>query len=207
MSEGFLRLVRGPGPPSGLFFALLLAAALVALGFFVLWPAASGPEAQSLSRYAKGDMAKLEVLPEPPRQPGQAFENTGGETVRLADFRGAFVVLNVWATWCAPCQTEMPSLAALERRFRDEGLEVVAVSIDGASQREKAAAMLASLSGGDLDFYIDPTRKIAFEAEAPGFPTTIFYDRHGRELWRVAGGADWSSPEAQALVRASLSRD
>jgi thiol-disulfide isomerase/thioredoxin len=187
--------------------ALLLGAAVAALGFFVLGPVASRPAGGDLSRYAKGEMAKLEVRAEPPRQPGQAFEDGGGAAVQLADFHGEFVVLNIWATWCAPCQTEMPSLAALERRFRNEGVEVVAVSIDGASQRDKAADMLARLSGGDLAFYIDPTRKIAFEAEAPGFPTTILYDPQGRELARVAGGADWSSPEAEALMRAALSRD
>jgi thiol-disulfide isomerase/thioredoxin len=187
--------------------ALLLGAAVAALAFFVLGPKASGPDAGDLSRYAKGELAQLEVRAEPPRQPSQVFEDGAGEAVKLADFHGEFVILNIWATWCAPCQAEMPTLAALERRFRNEGVEVVAVSIDGPSQRERAAAMLADLGGGDLAFYIDPTRKIAFEAEAPGFPTTILYDRQGRELARLAGGADWSSSDADALVRAALSRD
>jgi hypothetical protein len=98
---------------------------------------------------------------------------------------------------------EMPTLAALQRRYEGR-LSVVPVSVDSESQRERAQRELARLSDGSLPFLIDISRGVLFDVAAPGMPVTIIYDRNGREVARLAGGADWSSDEAAALLDAVL---
>jgi hypothetical protein len=97
----------------------------------------------------------------------------------------------------------MPTLAELQRRYEGR-IRVIPVSVDSEGQRDRARTQLASLSEGSLPFFIDVTRGIVFDAGAPGMPTTIIYDSEGRELARLAGGADWSSDEAAALIDAVL---
>ncbi len=175
--------------------------ALLAYGLFLL---ASKPEREGYARFARGPLRTLTVSAAPAPQTAHEFIDAAGRARTLAAFRGDVVLLNVWATWCGPCRMEMPTLAALQRRFGARGLRVVAVSIDRPTQRDAAQALLAELSGGALDFYIDPLSSLAFAVRAPGLPTTILYGRDGRELARLAGGADWASPEAAALVEAAL---
>jgi thiol-disulfide isomerase/thioredoxin len=124
----------------------------------------------------------------------------------MAAFEGEIVVLNLWATWCAPCMEEMPTLGELQRRYEGR-LRVVPVSVDTLAQAEAAETALAQLSGGALPFLIEPSRGILFSARASGMPATIIYDRRGRELARLAGGADWASPEAFALMDAALAEE
>jgi hypothetical protein len=99
---------------------------------------------------------------------------------------------------------EMPTLAALQRRFEGR-IRVIPVSADGAADRDKAMAELQHLTGGALPFFIDPTRAILFDEEAAGMPSTIIYDRNGREIARVSGGADWSSDDAANMIEAAIS--
>jgi thiol-disulfide isomerase/thioredoxin len=113
------------------------------------------------------------------------------------------MVLNLWATWCAPCVEEMPTLGALQRRYGAR-VNVIPISVDGEGQREKAQAELARLSDNSLPFLIDITRGVLFDVGAPGMPVTIIYDREGREVARLAGGADWAGDEAIALIDAVL---
>ncbi|MDX2236759.1 MAG: TlpA disulfide reductase family protein [Hyphomonadaceae bacterium] len=185
---------------AALAMAALGACALV----YVLFAAASKPDAAGYGRFARGAMADLQALAEPPAQPAMALIGADGAQTTLAAHRGQVVVLNLWATWCAPCIEEMPTLAALQRQMGDRGVAVVAVSIDADSDAAKAQTMLADLGDGALAYYRDPTRAIAFAARAPGLPTTVIYARDGREIARLAGGADWASPEAIALIEAAL---
>ena len=176
-----------------------LAAAAV-YGFFAF---SSKPAGEGYARFAKGAMAKLQAKSPTPAQPTQGFVDASGRAMTLADFRGQVVLVNVWATWCGPCVTELPALAGLQRRFAGR-MKVAAVSVDGEDKRTEAQAMLAERTGGALDFYIDPSRAMAFAVAAPGLPITILYDREGRELARLAGGANWDAPEAAALIEAAL---
>jgi hypothetical protein len=91
----------------------------------------------------------------------------------------------------------------VQRRFGDR-LRVVTVSVDAEGQRARAQEQLAELSGGSLPFLLDITRGILFDVQAPGMPVTIIYDREGREVARLAGGADWDSPEAVAMLEAAV---
>jgi thiol-disulfide isomerase/thioredoxin len=135
--------------------------------------------------------------------PMRPLRNAAGAETNLGAFPGEVMVLNLWATWCAPCVEEMPTLAALQRRYEGR-INVIPISVDGEGQRAKAQAQLAQLSEGSLPFLIDITRGVLFDVGAPGMPVTIIYDRDGREVARLAGGADWASEDAIALIDAVL---
>jgi len=175
----------------------------VAAFLYVLFAASSKPEPQGYARFAKGAMSSLAVMEAAPPLPVQPLKDAAGAETTLAAFEGQPMLVNFWATWCAPCMEEMPTLGALARRFEGR-LAVVAVNLDAASDGEKAQRELARLSESSLAFLTEPTRKILFDAEARGMPTTILYDREGREIARLTGAADWDSPEAAALIEAAL---
>lgn len=182
---------------------LALAGLLAAV--YVLFTAVSKPgDDTSLKRFATGEMEKLVVVRDPPVQPLNVFYDATGAERRLSDFRGKVVLVNLWATWCAPCIEEMPTLAKLADAYRGREFELVAISVDRNDMKARATEDLRKLAGDSLAFYHDPGSAIAFEVKAQGMPTTILYDRSGQEIARLAGAADWSSAEARALVDAAL---
>ncbi|MFZ3482785.1 TlpA family protein disulfide reductase [Sphingomonas sp. 3-13AW] len=127
--------------------------------------------------------------------PDVAFEGPDGVATSLAAFRGAPVLVNLWATWCAPCIKEMPTLDALAGEGK---LKVVAVSQD-LEGRKAAAPFLAKHGWTKLAAYADPTLGLSTGLNA-NLPTTILYDAAGKELWRVQGAMEWTDPEARALL-------
>jgi len=137
-------------------------------------------------------------------QPPNSFAGPDGVPTQLSAFHGKVVLVNLWATWCAPCVTEMPTLAALQQGMGEKDFKVVAISVDKANEAEAAKKELADLSKGNLAFYHDPKMAIVYPLKARGFPTSILYDRQGKELARLAGEADWNSPEARALIQAAM---
>jgi len=180
--------------------AMLAAGALALL--YVLFVASSKPdETAGLRRFATGEMQRLLVMEAPPPLPSRTLKDADGDETSLTSMTGEVLVLNLWATWCAPCVEEMPTLAALQQRFAGR-VRVIPVSVDSEAASAAAKAQLAELTGGALPFYIDITRGILFDAQAPGMPMTIIYDREGREVARLAGGADWASEEAVAMLEA-----
>jgi len=159
-------------------------------------PAAQAPvhalEPQ-LAAFARGSLAALQA-PASPTAPDYVFKAADGADVRLADFAGKVTVVNLWATWCAPCKIEMPTLAALADHFA-----VVAVSMDLDKTADEARAFIAE--NAPLDFYIDPKFQLAFEFPGKGaMPQTIVMDRQGRVRAVLTGEADWAGPEARALI-------
>lgn len=151
---------------------------------------------------APGDdvRAKLEHPADGKPGPEQAFVGPDGQPVRLADFKGKVVVLNAWATWCAPCKIEMPTLAALQAHYAGRPVEVIALSIDSPADLDKAKAFIGE--NAPLAFYHDPEMKLPFRLEpiAVGMPTTVIYGKDGLERGRVSGEADWASPSAKAVI-------
>lgn len=180
---------------------------LVAIGavLSVLFTAATNQQgASTLDRFDRGSLALLEFIPEPPEQPATRFARADGTMTDLREFRGKTVLVNLWATWCAPCVKEMPTLAALQRAYPGETFKVVAISVDKEDTREDAIAQLAELGGGALTFYHEPSLNITYAMKARGFPTSVLYGPDGREIARLAGEADWSSNEAIGLIGAVL---
>lgn len=201
----------GPSGAKARNWAWLGALAFLAVGaaavLYVLFAASSKPQLENAyARLARGQMERLVVLPDPPDMPREALRGQGGASTALPALAGGQVALvNFWATWCAPCMTEMPTLGALARRFEGRGLQVIEVSVDSQAKAEEARAALARLSQGSLDFYYEPTRSVLFSARAGGMPVTILYGRDGRERARLVGGADWSGEDAAALIELALS--
>jgi thiol-disulfide isomerase/thioredoxin len=168
-------------------------------------PADSAKLAARLAPLAKGELAALTVASEPRRAEQFAFARDGGAKLTLADFHGRAVLLNLWATWCAPCRAEMPALDRLQAASGDSRFEVVAVNVDTA-RLEKRGAFLDGIGVKTLTRYADPSGD-AFETlrkdgKALGLPVTLVIDKNGCEVGAVEGGAKWDSAEAQALVGA-----
>lgn len=161
----------------------------------------------SLKPLAKGEIAALQVTEKPAPATPLSFQNAKGEPVTLASFRGKAILLNLWATWCAPCRKEMPALDALQGELGSKDFEVVAVNID-TRNFEKPKAFLEEIKVARLGYYADPSAKIFQDLKAAGrafgMPTTLLIDANGCELAYLAGPAEWASPEALAFVRAAL---
>ena len=153
-----------------------------------------------LSDLRRASLAKLDVPKEPRAIPTVGFTDADGKALTIADFKGEVVVLNLWATWCAPCKKEMPTLAALQAAYATQPVKVLAVSVDRDDDLNVAKADIAAVP--PLKLYRDPGYKLAFglTPRAEGFPTTLIFDKQGRERARLSGEADWNSPEARELV-------
>jgi thiol-disulfide isomerase/thioredoxin len=132
--------------------------------------------------------------------PDATFVDPDGGEISLADFKGTPVLVNLWATWCAPCVKELPTLNALAHKHdKDGALGVIAVSQDMGPQNS-VEAFLAKLKVDDLGAYHDPKMALSGALNAQVMPTTILYDAQGREVWRYVGDLDWTGPEAAKLL-------
>jgi thiol-disulfide isomerase/thioredoxin len=158
-------------------------------------PGSTGPEPEApagrLDRSKAGSAA-----------PATAFEDPGGSPASLADFRGKPVLVNLWATWCAPCIAEMPTLDKLASR-EGERLEVLTISQD-LNGREKIEAFFARQGYRSLETWLDPQMALMTELKVDTLPTTILYDGQGRELWRMVGMEEWDSGRAALLLKEGL---
>ena len=141
------------------------------------------------------------VVHESPRPlPEIQFENGQGEAMSLADFRGKVVLLNIWATWCAPCRREMPTLDRLQAELGSPDFEVVALSIDRKGL-PAVQAFYAELGLETLAIYVDETGAAQRALSVFGLPTTLLLDRDGNEIGRLLGPAEWDSPEMVSFFR------
>jgi thiol-disulfide isomerase/thioredoxin len=129
--------------------------------------------------------------------PATAFEDPDGAPATLADFRGKPVLLNLWATWCAPCVVEMPSLDRLAAR-QGERLQVLALS--EGDERAKIADFFAARRFAALDPYRDADMAMMTALRIDTLPTTILYDAQGKEVWRMTGMAEWDGARALRLI-------
>jgi thiol-disulfide isomerase/thioredoxin len=153
-------------------------------------PAAQAGPVKGADRSHKGQPA-----------PAAIFNNPDGGEISLAKFKGVPVLVNLWASWCAPCVKELPTLDKLAAMHRVDGqLGVIAVSQDNGPQAS-VKAFLAKLNVKDLGAYQDPKMALS-GALGPDtvLPTSILYDANGEEVWRYVGDLDWTSPEAAKLL-------
>lgn len=152
-------------------------------------PAADAQSAKGLDRSHKGEAA-----------PTVKFNDPDGGEFDLGRFKGTAVLVNLWASWCAPCIKELPTLQELERAQAEEGrLGVIAVSQDTAPQGS-VEAFLGERDIGSFAAYHDPDMKLTSALGVQVMPTTILYDAKGRELWRYVGDLDWTGAEAAKLL-------
>ena len=166
--------------------------------------AVEGPKSE-LARFATGPLARLETPGVLVMAPDHVFQARDGRPVRFSDFRGQVVVVNLWAMWCAPCRTEMPTLARLAELYAGRDLVVLPVNVDTGADSIADATSFIDVHE-PLPLYSDPEFRLPFVF--PGgkgrMPQTILLDRQGRIRAAYAGEADWSSAEARALIDALL---
>lgn len=154
---------------------------------------------------ATHDVAKkLEHPADGAAPPAYAFFDSAGKKVTPADFKGKVVVMNLWATWCAPCKLEMPTLAKLAQAYAGKPVAVVAISIDKPDALDQAKAFIAA--NAPLKLYNDPEAKLpwALQPAANGMPTTLILGKDGLERGRISGEADWAGPGAKAVIDKAL---
>lgn len=154
--------------------------------------------------FAQGSSPLGQLVEGPPRAlPELSFTDEEGARKTVADFAGKGLVVNFWATWCAPCVEEMPSLDRLQELVEREGILVLPLSSDrgGASQ---VRGFYARTRVRNLDIWLDPQGAAGRALGVRGLPTTLVLDRQGREVARLEGSADWSAPGKLEAIRRLL---
>jgi len=135
--------------------------------------------------------------------PDTAFKDANGKDRRLTDYKGQGVVLNFWATWCAPCVREMPQLDRLRALLKGTGINVLAVSEDRKGV-PVAKKFFETNKLHDLEVLVDPGGKLLRSLKVRGLPTTVLFGEDGLERGRVTGIAEWDSNEVVAFIRKCL---
>ncbi len=163
-------------------------------------PATQAPVAVATAPETHDVSKKLEHTADGTSPPAYVFFDGKGVKVTAADFKGKIVVMNLWATWCAPCKLEMPTLAKLAQTYADKPVTIVAISIDKPEALEQAKAFIAQQA--PLAFYNDPEAKLpwALKPAANGMPTTIILGKDGLERGRISGEADWAGDGAKSVI-------
>ncbi len=160
----------------------------------------TGPGRNPLS---VGEMAAFVFKPTPEPLPKVTFVDAAGKERTLDDWKGKVVLLNLWATWCAPCRKEMPGLDRLQGELGSDKFEVVAVSVDRTGTAG-AKKFLDQINVGKLAVLADPTARMGTTLRAIGMPATLLLDTEGREIGRMVGPAEWDTAEGKELIRAAL---
>ncbi len=150
-----------------------------------------------------GDMRKLMFHSAPMAGSDVAFTSESGSEMTLADYEGHYVVLNFWATWCAPCRKEMPHLSALQTQLGGDKMQVVTIAT-GRNPRPAMERFLAEIGVDNLPLHTDPRQALARNMGVLGLPVTIILDPTGQEIARMQGDADWSSDSAVAIMQALI---
>lgn len=152
---------------------------------------------------ATGAMRKLVFHTEPKPAGQSGFETFEGAPLSLSDWQGKWVLVNFWATWCAPCKKEMPMLSELQDELGGDRFEVLTI----ATTRNPPQAMKSFFDDyglNNLPLHKDPGSKLSREMAVLGLPTTLILDPEGQEIARMRGDADWASDEAKAMLRALM---
>jgi len=183
---------------------ILIVGLIVAIGVGAAAYRAMGPGTMSdapINSYLKGEMAKLS-LPEKPVDIGKYRVLIPGErAIRISSLKGKALLVNIWAPWCAPCRSEMPELANLQKKLGDDTFEVVAISVGKGSLAE-AQETLDDWGIKGLNIYADPSMKTAFELAKGALPTSFVVGADGKVRAMYLGPLKWDSDDAVKLFTA-----
>ncbi|WP_428648126.1 thiol:disulfide interchange protein TlpA [Roseibium sp.] len=165
--------------------------------------------AAKITPFATGDVAAFLPASAPLDLTNLTFRGPDDQPVTMTDFKDRTILLNLWATWCAPCRLEMPALDALQADMGNEDFQVVTVNLDRGGP-EKPKAFLEEIGVSDLAYYHDSSNGILKDlrkvARATGLPTTILVDPDGCEIGTMYGPAEWASGDAKALIKNALAQ-
>ena len=140
----------------------------------------------------KPDIKNLVLVKSPKKYESITFKNINKENVDLNDFNGNLILLNFWATWCAPCKEEMPSLDALQSNINLSNLKIFPINI-GQEDKSKSELFFKELNIQNLDIYIDAPVTLAKKFALRGVPTTILFNKQGEEFARIIGSIDFNN--------------
>jgi thiol-disulfide isomerase/thioredoxin len=171
--------------------------------------AAKADAAKAVGAAATGHVAAM-MPADPPRSlKSLAFNGPDGKPMTVADHSGRTLLINLWATWCAPCRAEMPALDALEREMGGDEFEVVAVNVDTGDDT-KPKKFLEETGVASLGYYRENTLTLFNDLKkkglALGLPVTLLVDGEGCLLANMNGPAEWASPDAKKLIEAALAK-
>ncbi len=150
-------------------------------------------------------LGKLITLSQPEQAPDLAFTAAGGTAHHLSEWRGKVVLVNLWATWCAPCKEELPSLDRLQAELGGDTFAVLALSTDKGGPAQPKT-FLAQEGLTHLAVYNDSSMGAITALKAEGLPTSVILDKQGREVARLIGPAKWDSPELAAKIKAFMDK-
>jgi len=180
----------------------LVAAAYTALA---LVANALSADTSGLEALREGDMRKLNFHSAPAPASLVPFDDGTGIEVSLAAFQGQYVVLNFWATWCAPCRIEMPTLSALQSAMGGPDFTVVTIAT-GRNDPAAMARFFEEIGVDNLPLFRDPQQALARDMGVLGLPITVILDPAGNEIARLQGDAHWDSESAMAIIAALTGR-
>ena len=186
------------------FAALYTALALLANGAAAQDPAQDF--GQTVEGLRTGDMRKLIVHGAPIDGSARAFTSADGSQMSLTAFEGQWVLLNFWATWCAPCRIEMPQLSELQTDYGGDRFSVVTIAT-GRNQPQAMQAFFDEIGVTNLPLHTDPRQELARDFGVLGLPVTVILNPEGQEVARLQGEAAWAAPEARAVIEAMLAGD
>lgn len=164
-------------------------------------PAAAG-DWSAAEALREGDMKKLVFVETPKNVPDAVLVDENNSEQSLSEHLGSWVVLNFWATWCAPCRKEMPTLSNLQTQMETEGLPVEVVTVaTGRNSVTGISKFLAEIEVTNLPQWRDPKQALARSMGILGLPITVILDPEGNEIARLRGDAYWDSASAVAILR------
>lgn len=167
---------------------------------------ASANDADKILLLRDDDMRKLVIHGGPQATSTAKFskEDNGGDTT-LKDYHGKYILLNFWATWCAPCRQEMPHLAKLQKEFGGDNFEVLTIAT-GRNAPEGIKRFFVENGITGLPRHQDPRKALASQMAVAALPVTIILDPDGKEIARLTGDADWYSDSARKIIKALVGK-
>jgi len=177
-----------------------------ALLYTALAVVANMGNAEDIADLREGDMRKLAFHSEPIASSDTPFMGEDGNEMTLADYQGQYVVLNFWATWCAPCRKEMPHLSALQAEVGSDDVQVVTIAT-GRNPLPAMQRFFAEIEVDNLPLHTDARQSLARSMGVLGLPVTMILDRDGNEIARLQGDADWASDSAKAILAALVDQN
>ena len=169
-----------------------------------LAPQIAQADLSEISEMRTGDMKKLNFHADAKTISSQPYIKADGSEGQLSDHTGKVVLLNFWATWCAPCRKEMPMLSELQTELGGDGFEVVTLAT-GRNAPPAMKSFFKDIGVDNLPLHRDPKQKIARDMAVLGLPITVILDKNGAEIARLRGDADWASDNAKDILRAVIS--